>query len=159
MIVIVVVSILFWFSLGSFQLAVQQERTPTWDKIGMFQSNFFSSLVMFPSAVILLASGIFLWIESFVLVLALFISTAVTFPLFGRAILIACWGIPYSAIMDWAEKKNSEQNQDDIIAEGSTINREVKCNNCGAELILEDKELKDRRFQCPSCGFKDFVRD
>ena len=100
--------VIFPISLGSFQLAVEQGRTPIFDRIGMFRSEEFISIVFFPSLILMIASGVVLLLYSLVLLLGLFVGTAVTFRLFGRFLLIRAWYLPFRVLDNWAKKKLGE---------------------------------------------------
>ena len=97
--------VIFPISLGSFQLALEQGRTPLFDRIGIFRSEEFISIIFFPSLIFMIASGIVLLLYSWVLLLVLFVGTAITFPLFGRFLLIKVWYLPFSLLNNWAKKK------------------------------------------------------
>ena len=97
--------VIFPISLGSFQLAVEQGRTPLSDRIGMFRSEEFTSIVFFPSLILMVASGIVVLFYSWILLLGLLVGTAITFPLFGRSLLIRLWYLPYAILDSWARNK------------------------------------------------------
>ena len=100
--------VVFPISLGSFQLAVEQERTPLSGRIGMFRSDVFMSVVFFPSLVLMVASGIVVLLNSWVLLLGLFVGTAIIYPLCGRYLLIRLWYVPSAVLYRWARKKLSD---------------------------------------------------
>ena len=97
--------VVFPLSLGSFQLAVEQGRIPLFDRVGMFRSDDFVSIVFFPSLVLMIASGIVLLVYSWILLPCFFIGTAISFPLFGRSLLIRLWYIPHAIFYRLAKKK------------------------------------------------------
>lgn len=101
--------VVFPFSLGSFQLAIEQGRTSLFDRVGMFRSEDFVSIVFFSSLLFMAASGIVLLLYSWVLLLCLFVGTAITFPLFGSTLLIRLWYIPYRILDAWAKKKLGDE--------------------------------------------------
>ena len=104
--VLEIISVLvFPTSLGSFQLAVEQRRTPILDRIGMFRSEEFISIVFFPSLILMIASVVVLLLYSWVLLLGLFVGTAITFSWFGRFLLVRFWAIPYAILDNWAKRK------------------------------------------------------
>jgi hypothetical protein len=43
--------------------------------------------------------------HSWILLVCLFVGTAIAFPLFGRTILSRLWFLPYSALENWAKRK------------------------------------------------------
>ena len=103
--------VVFPISLGSFQLAVEQGRIPLFDRVGMFRSEDFVSIVFFPSLVLMIASGIVLLLYSWILLLCFFIGTAISFPLFGRSLLIRLWYIPHAILDRLAKKKLGDDQQ------------------------------------------------
>ncbi|MBW2558796.1 MAG: hypothetical protein JRD69_08215 [Deltaproteobacteria bacterium] len=97
--------IVFPLALGSFQLAIEQGKSPLFDRIGVFRSEEFISIVFFPSLILMIASGIFVFLYSWILLIALFIGTAIFIPLFGRLILLRLWSVPYMLLDKWAQNK------------------------------------------------------
>lgn len=95
----------FPISLGSFQLAIKQGKLSGFDRIGMFRSEDFINVVFFPSLVLMVITGILVFLYSWILLIILFACTAITFPLFGRSILVHLWAVPYRIIDNWAQKK------------------------------------------------------
>jgi hypothetical protein len=84
--------VIFPISLGSFQLAVEQGRTPLSDRIGMFRSEEFIVVLFY----------------SWILLLGLFVGTAIIFQLFGKFLLIRAWYLPFWVLDKWAKKKLGE---------------------------------------------------
>lgn len=100
--------VLFPISLSSFQLAVEQGRTPLSDRIGMFRNEEFTSIVFFPSLILMAASGIVVLFYSWILLLGLFVGTAIIFQLFGKFLLIRAWYLLFWVLDKWAKKNLGE---------------------------------------------------
>jgi hypothetical protein len=100
--------IVFPISLGSFQLAIEQSRTYIGERIGMFRDETFVSIVFFVSLIFMVPSGIVVFFYSWILLIGLFVGTAITFPIFGRFLLNRLWYLPYSMLDNWARKKLGE---------------------------------------------------
>lgn len=101
----IIATIAFPVSLSSFMLDVEQSRTPLPDRIGAFRSEGFGCLVFFSSLPFMIASGIVLGMYSWVLLVALFVGTALIFPLFGRYLVLRLWSFPYALLDRWARKR------------------------------------------------------
>lgn len=101
--------IIFPIALGGFQLAIEQGKIPLFDRIGMFRSEDIVSIVFFASLILMIISGIFVFLYSWVLLIALFIGTAITFPLFGRFLLVRLWSVPYLILDRWAQRKLGDE--------------------------------------------------
>ncbi len=103
----IIALIVFPVTLSSFQLTVQQERTLRSDRMPMFRSELFTSIVMFPSFVLAVASGIVLLLHSWQILVITFIATALVYPIFGRFLISRLWAVPYYFLDKWARKKES----------------------------------------------------
>jgi len=101
--------IIFPIALGSFQLAIEQGKIPLFDRIGMFRDEVFISIVFFLSLILMVISAIFVFLYSWIVLIALFIGTAISFPLFGRFLLVRLWALPYNILDKWSQKKLDDQ--------------------------------------------------
>jgi hypothetical protein len=101
----IISSIVFPLSLGSLQLAIGQERTQLSGRVGMFRSKAFLNIVFFLSFFPMVASGIVLFLYSWILLLCLFFGTAIAFPLFGKSLLMMLWSIPFRILDTWARRR------------------------------------------------------
>jgi len=81
----------FPVSLASFQLAVEQEKTILADRIGMFRNEVVTTIIMFSGFIFMTASGIIIFIHSWVLLICIFFGTAVAYVFGGREVLIWLW--------------------------------------------------------------------
>jgi len=80
--------IVFPISLSIWGLAQGQGRTALSDRIGVFMSEEFLSLLFTLSLLFVLGSGIVLGLHSWKILLVVFAATAVVYPLIGRRLAL-----------------------------------------------------------------------
>ncbi len=90
-IVEIVALVVFPIGTTSFYLAVEQEKTPIEEKIGLFRNEIVSTIVMVFGFLIMVASGIVLFLYSWKWSLCAFFGTAFVYPWIGRAVAIWFW--------------------------------------------------------------------
>ena len=104
----IIAIIVFTVSLSSVLLYVQQIQTHAINRVEMFKSEIFGYLIFVSSLPFLIASGVFLGMYSWVLLVALFVGTAVVFPLFGRYVVLRLWLLPCILLDRWARKRERD---------------------------------------------------
>jgi len=101
----IIAVIIFPIALSSYGLILEQEKTPLAERMTMFRSELFVSIVFFPSFLLMIASGIVLFFYSWKILIITFIITAILYPLLGRFLISHLWSIPYYFLNKWAEQK------------------------------------------------------
>lgn len=101
----IIAVIIFYLSLSSYGLILDREKTPPEERISMFSSEMFTNLVFFPSFILMVASGIVLFLYSWKILIIIFIITALIYPLIGRSLIFRLWSIPYYLLSKQSEKK------------------------------------------------------
>lgn len=97
--------VIFYLSLSSYGLILDREKTPPEERIGMFSSEIFTNLVFFPSFVLMIISGIILFLYSWKALIIIFIITALLYPFIGRFLITHFWSIPYYFLNKQSQKK------------------------------------------------------
>ncbi len=101
----IIAIIFFLVSLSSFILHLEQSRIHMMHRIEMFRAKTFGCLIFFISLPFMIAAGVILGLYSWVLLVVLFVGTALAYPLFGRYIVLRFWLIPYILLDRWARKR------------------------------------------------------
>lgn len=101
----IIALIVFPIALSSYGLILEQKKIPLADKILMFRSEVFSNIIFFPSFLLMIATGIILLLYSWKTLVAVFIATAIFYPIVGRKLISTFWSVPYYFLDKWAEKK------------------------------------------------------
>jgi len=73
----------------------------------MFSSEYFGCLFFCVSFPLMVASGVIIVLYSWILLVALFIGTALAYPLFGRYLVLRLWLIPY-ILLDRLSRKREK---------------------------------------------------
>ncbi len=101
----IIAVIIFPITLSSYGLMLEQKKTSLADRMSMFRSEFFTNIVFFPSFVLMIASGVILFLYSWKILIITFIITAILYPLLGRILISRLWSIPYYFLNKWASQK------------------------------------------------------
>ena len=101
----IIAAMIFYLALNSWGLFLEQEKTPIEEKIGMFRSSVVTILVSILSFILIIASGIILFLYSWKILIIIFIISGLLYPFIGRWIVLRLWLIPIYFLERWAEKK------------------------------------------------------
>ncbi len=100
---------IFPVALSSYQLTREQRALPLSERVGMFRSEVFIMIVDYPSFIVMIISGILIFLDSWKLLIGLFFGTAIVYPLFGRFIVTRTWLIPYYFLNKWVRKRLKDE--------------------------------------------------